>query len=119
MGLAQVTISATPGGGKVVVDGVDLSGVVQAVQLNGAAHQVPQVILQLMATADVSALADVVAVRQQDVDGEAIAGFLSAIDPEQLEKDVLEGMGLLQGDGETSFTAALLKRLAVIAKGAW
>lgn len=119
MALAQVTITAEAGGGQVTVNGADLTRHISAVQMTAEAHKVPQVVLQLHADADVDAVAEVVAVRQGQPDGELIAGFLSAIDPQQLEKDVLEGLGALEGDGENSYTAGLLKRLAAIAKGEW
>lgn len=56
---------------------------------------------------------------QGGLDTESIVAFLSALDAEQLEKDVMEGMGLLDGDGEDSYTKALLKRLVTIARGEW
>jgi hypothetical protein len=57
--------------------------------------------------------------RQGGLDTESVVAFLSALDAEQLEKDVLTGLGALEGDGEVSFTKALLARLIVIAKGEW
>lgn len=56
---------------------------------------------------------------QSGVDTESVVAFLSAIDPEQLEKDALEALGLLDGDGESSFTKALLNRLIQYAGGTW
>jgi hypothetical protein len=57
--------------------------------------------------------------RQGGIDTESVVAFLSALDAEQLEKDVLTGLGTLEGDGEESFTKSLLARLIVIAKGEW
>lgn len=57
--------------------------------------------------------------RQGGLDTDSVVAFLSALDPDQLEKDALEGLGMLDGDGETSFTKALLARLITIAKGEW
>lgn len=56
---------------------------------------------------------------QHSDDGEVVAAFLSALDPRQLEKEVLAGLGALEGDGESNFTQALLKRLVAIARGEW
>lgn len=56
---------------------------------------------------------------QGGIDTESVVAFLSALDPDQLEKDALDGLGMLDGDGETSFTKALLNRLVTIAKGEW
>lgn len=56
---------------------------------------------------------------QGGIDTESVVAFLSAIDPDQLEKDVLEGLGALEGDGPGGPTAATLARLIAIAKGEW
>lgn len=56
---------------------------------------------------------------QPGIDTESVVAFLSAIDPEQLEKDALEALGMLDGDGESSFTKALLHRLVQYAGGTW
>jgi hypothetical protein len=56
---------------------------------------------------------------QGGLDIESIVSFLSSLDAEQLEKDVLGRLGMLDGDGETSYTHALLQRLVTIAKGEW
>lgn len=57
--------------------------------------------------------------RQGGLDAESVVAFLSSLDAEQLEKDVLGGLGMLEDEGETSFTVALLQRLITIAKGEW
>jgi hypothetical protein len=56
---------------------------------------------------------------QSGLDTESVVTFLSALDAQQLEKDVLEGLGMLEGDGGPTFTQALLARLVTIAQGAW
>ena len=120
MGLAEFSIHVNPDGtGTVSVDGQDVSRQVRGFTLQAEAHEVPKLVLWLNATGGVTGLADTVAVRQGEPDGEAVASFLSALDAQQLEKDVLGGMGALEGDGEVSYTAALLKRVAAIARGEW
>lgn len=56
---------------------------------------------------------------QGGIDTASVVAFLSALDPDQLEKDALDALGLLEGDGQGSFTKALLARLIAIADGSW
>lgn len=56
---------------------------------------------------------------QGGIDTESVVAFLSALDAEQLEKDALDALGMLDGEGEDNFTRALLARLITIAKGEW
>jgi hypothetical protein len=117
VGLAKFDIRANPDGtGTVIVNGEDVSDRVRGFVLTAEAHQIPQLQLWMNASGELSGEG---IVRQSQADGELIAGFLSALDPSQLEKDVLEALGPLSDDGQTSFTAALLARLAAIAKGEW
>lgn len=120
--LLPFSITAHPNGtGQLVVDGKDISRQVTGVafQTRGYGHP-PLLQLTLLGEGTIEGLGEVQLVRSQDgPDGEMIASFLSSLDAHQLEKDVLEGMGLLEGDGESNFTTALLKRLATIARGEW
>lgn len=56
---------------------------------------------------------------QGGLDTGSVIAFLSALDPDQLEKDALEGLGMLDGEDGTSFTKALMARLIAIAEGTW
>lgn len=57
--------------------------------------------------------------RQGDLDTGSVVAFLSALDAEQLEKDALGDLGMLEDGGEVSFAQAMLNRMITIAKGEW
>jgi hypothetical protein len=118
MALAHFSIQADPGGGRVEVNGEDVSRQVAGFRLEAGAHQVPQLTLFLAAGGDVTGLGAVAVERQRDADGDLVASFLSAMDAQQLEKDVLLNLGALEGEAG-GYTQALLQRLITIARGEW
>ena len=101
---------------QVVVDGIDITDQTAGLTFVAGLGHVPRLQLLTYAEGSIEGLAEVTAEARTLVDTEAIVGFLSHLDPETLEKDVLGSLGMLES-GESSYTAALLRRLIAIAQG--
>lgn len=114
MGLADIKLVLTPGGGsKVVINDTDLTSVVHNVRIEASAKgdRIPQVMLQLHSNVELEGEGIVhLEPPSADVDPDEILGaFLASIDPEELEARALAGMEGL-GEPETtgqSFLRAL------------
>lgn len=110
----QVAITATATGAKVVVDGVDMSKSLAGYDIQHRATHAPVVVLYPKApNAMFDGLATVV-VAEQAPPGEAIAAFLSGIDPAALDAATLDR----DLDGSSNeLTRAMLQQLTEWARG--
>lgn len=91
----RVQLSAT-GRGLVEVGGVDITSKVGALRFDAPPRGHNRLTLELVGGADLEGVAEVHVVRQS----ESIAAFLSAIDPDELEKVALARMDF--GDGSVT-----------------
>lgn len=91
----EITVDLTAGGGKVIVDGVDLSSVVGGLSIVAVAGEFPRMSIDVAPGADVHLIADKAHV---DV-GQETAEWLHNLDGHELETAVLEAMDL--GSGST------------------
>lgn len=116
MANAQVRLELAPnGGGRVWVNGQELTELVTGWAMVNNPPSAPQLQLTLAVGAgEVEGLAAVAEVQPGVFDLDAVVAFLGMLDPAQLEADVLAGLGY--GDSG-SYTAKLLERLLAIAKG--
>lgn len=111
MGLSRFELDvAAVRGGKVVVDGVDISDRTAGLVLKARPGEVTRLIVELYGEGPVEGLGHV-----EFVNATApLAEFFAAIDPEELEKAALDR---LDGFGDRSATQAMLDVLSEWAQG--
>lgn len=108
-----IRIDARPIGHSIEVNGQDVTGMVAAAELHLADNQPSVLTLHLIADGTIEGDAIVRTVEQVPTDdGQAIAGFLDQIDPDELEHIALQ-----TADASCSSTKVMLQVLACWAKG--
>lgn len=111
MALVRFELDLTPGGGRVVVDGVDVSDRVAGVRVDAGVDQIPHVLLELAGEGTIEGVGVVETASTFDPAG--VVAFLEALDPESVEKAAGDGLGW----GEGNYTVALLDYLKRLARG--
>lgn len=119
MGALQAPVRITvdpdkPLEASVVVDGHDIRGHVSSYTLTQTRGRIPQLVLEghkLDVVFD--GIADVAIVSPQVAVGEAAASFLSAMDPDTVQKLALEAHGWIEGE----LIAVAIKVLVDLARG--
>lgn len=93
MSLASFNVRLRPEGVEVDVDGVSVPGV-RSVRVEGSEGVVARVLIEAVGEVNVEGVGTVEATAD---DAAVLDDLLASIDPDALESDVLEGLGL--GDG--------------------
>lgn len=112
METATFEVKATPVGGRVHVNGKDVTPKIGAAEIRIADGQPTTLVLFLNGHGTVEGEGIVEVINPAEADAEVICAFLAGIDPDQLDSDALNG-----ADASMNLTAAMLSTLQRYARG--
>lgn len=115
MSLARYQLTTDDNGQtKLVVEGHDISAYVQRVTVDHRqGYPVPQVFVEGFGVGDIEGVGQFF---ERVEDSSSVVAFLQSVDPERLEREALETLGLESG-GPASATEAILAKLMEYARG--
>lgn len=116
MRLASFSIQLSAGKKTIIVNGEDLTALVNRVVVEDEAGAIPQVFLGVHGEGVIEGEGVVTVQREGEVDlRDAISGFLQSLDPGMVEKAALDRLGGFGGDETTG--QAFLNALSEIVRG--